>query len=85
MSNPIDRDVQLASTSSVIAGRPDGGKKPSRVKGGGKSGARTGRGASIEVTDDDILKPIPPEENSSVRQSQIDAAQAAADRASGKG
>jgi hypothetical protein len=84
MANPIDRDVQLASTSSVIAGRPDGGK-PSRVKSSGKSGGgRTQRGASIEVTNAEILKPIPPSENSTVRQIQADTAKAQSERAKGE-
>jgi hypothetical protein len=77
MSNPIERDVTVVGTQSAIAG------KPSRVKGGVGAG-RPGRNkVALEVTDDSILDPIPPDQNSTVRQIASDRVAAANDKGKG--
>lgn len=80
MDHPIDRDVVLASASSVMAGRPD--KPASRVKGGTAARGTRGR-TEIEVTDPSILQPIPPEQNSTVRQIASDRVAAASGKVEG--
>lgn len=76
MQNAIEPEVELRRTTGGA-----GGGKPSRVRSGGKVGGPRGKGTKIETTDDEILTPIPPSENSTLR--QIDADRQAA--ASGKG
>jgi hypothetical protein len=82
MVNPIDSDVTIVSTNEALAGRGGRDKpaRPSRIagaKGSGKGGR--GRGTQIETTDAEVLTPIPPEENSVVREARTAAAQAAAE------
>lgn len=86
MVNPIDRDVQIVSTSSVVAGRP--GNKNSRIKGGkgtvntrpaGGSGIGAGMKTDVQVTDPSIFQPIPAEDNPVVREARSATAQAAAE------
>lgn len=77
MVNPIDRDVTLVDTADAIAGRH---ATSSRVK-GGKGPGRGGRGKTdITVTDPDVMKPIPPEDNPVVREAQTAAAESDAVR-----
>jgi hypothetical protein len=67
MVAPIEKEVVLRNVSETVAGGKAGSAK-SRVKGGGGKGGR--RGTQQEVTDERIRKPIPPHENSSVREAQ---------------
>lgn len=76
MVNPIDADVTIVSTSRVRAGK--GTKGVSRLKGGegaGSGGRR--RGTEQTVTDERLRQPIPPEENTVLREAQDAARQAA--------
>lgn len=77
MTAPIDRKVVLRNVSETVAGGKRG--SASRVKGAQPAaGARgRGRGPQQEVTDEKIRQPIPPEENSSVREAQQGRAAAA--------
>lgn len=76
MVNPIDRDVEIVSTSSATAGRP--AASTSRIKGGTGSGGRSARGP--QVTDPAVMQPIPPEDNPVVREAQATAVQSIKER-----
>lgn len=67
MVAPIEKEVVLRNVSETVAGGKEG--SASRVKGpsNGKGGRR---GTAQQVTDKRIREPIPPEQNSSVREAQ---------------
>lgn len=78
MVNPIDSAVTIVRTNEALAGRAGGRARTGRI-GSGKGGNRGGRGTQVEVTDDNLMTPIPPEDNTSVRESRLAAAQAASE------
>lgn len=85
MQNAIDPSVTIVSTSSAQAGTVPG--KASRIRGGGNvsvrpaggSGKRSGQTVDQQVTDPEVMRPIPADENPVVREARAAAGQAQAE------